>query len=140
MSDLERFRKFREYARCAWNYAKEIFACPKRLKDHEDRLKALEANALAVRQIGDVTIAKIDEALRLIDDYRSHIVVGNQKKQEYMLAVGKAYNYVKSLYSRVESQKITPVPPDNLRGVNNFRDSMDACREYLLELRNTLRG
>ena len=137
MIDIEMLEKWWGYVKCIWNHPKEIFACPKRLNDHEARLKALEADALALRQIGDVTIDEIDEALRLINDYQSFVGHFIKDKRAYLLARQKAYQYVKSLYLRVKSQKINPLPPNNLENINNFGASADECREYLLELRNT---
>ena len=117
------------------DFLKKLFACPKRLDNHEDRIKVLEKNKQDLSQTGKVTIAEIDTAIKLITYVQEfNIMPSDYCGIDYIQAEAEAYKWTKKLYFRLKDQKITPAPPDEINNKKNFEDSIDEWHEYFLQL------
>ena len=133
--------KIWKWIKSTGNYLKVICTCPQRLNNHEDRLTALEKNNSIpekISQTGNVTIAEIDETIKLVA--RAMNIGASMTEQDYYYScaeeIEKAYRHVKVLYHRLLDQEITPPPPENLTFVDDFKYSeMKIWYEYLLELK-----
>ena len=117
------------------DFLKRLFACPKQLDNHENRIRRLEKNKQDLSQIGKVTIAEINTAIDLIICVQEYVVPSDYCGIDYIQAKAEAYRWAKILYYRLRDQKITPSPPDEINNKEIFEKSINKWYEYFLQLR-----